>query len=79
MNFVYYAKKLLEIATKTYNYCINKKFGFEKFCCDFANLELLSKSYQPTANLSEQTEPSDEPLITPKSTSDNLDEKDENK
>lgn len=39
--------RIHEIAAKTYTNAIVKRFGFEKFCCDFAKLEEWYKSYTP--------------------------------
>lgn len=38
-------QKIHDIATKTYTNVIAKRFGFGKFCCDFAKLEEHYKSY----------------------------------
>lgn len=38
-------EKLLNMASKTYEYCTNKKFGYENFCCNFTSLEEHAKAY----------------------------------
>lgn len=38
-------ERVHEIATKTYTNTITKRFGFDKFCCDFTKLEERCKSY----------------------------------
>ncbi|WP_410678859.1 type III toxin-antitoxin system ToxN/AbiQ family toxin [Avibacterium paragallinarum] len=38
--------RIYEIATKTYTNAITKRFGFEKFCCDFAELEKKHRDYE---------------------------------
>ncbi|MFC0308515.1 type III toxin-antitoxin system ToxN/AbiQ family toxin [Gallibacterium trehalosifermentans] len=37
--------RIHEIATKTYTNVITKRFGFEKFCCDFTKLEKIYLDY----------------------------------
>nr|WP_314117040.1 type III toxin-antitoxin system ToxN/AbiQ family toxin [uncultured Aggregatibacter sp.] len=37
--------RIFDIATKTYTNVITKRFGFEKFCCDFAKLEAKYRLY----------------------------------
>ncbi|MFZ7203385.1 type III toxin-antitoxin system ToxN/AbiQ family toxin [Avibacterium avium] len=37
--------RIHQIATKTYTNTITRRFGFEKFCCNFTKLEERYKSY----------------------------------
>lgn len=39
-------ERIHEIATKTYQNVVTKRFGFENFCCDFALLEYRCKTYE---------------------------------
>lgn len=38
------SNKLIELANKTYEYTVTKRYHFEKFCCDFLALESHLKS-----------------------------------
>lgn len=38
------SKRLIELANKTYEYAVTKRYNFENFCCDFLALESYLKS-----------------------------------
>lgn len=42
---------IYKIASRTYEFNVTKRYGYDKFCCNFLLLEVLAKNYQSPSNL----------------------------
>ena len=41
---------IYKIASRTYKFNVTKRYGYDKFCCDFLLLEELARNYQSPPN-----------------------------